>query len=126
HSLFYCAGRVHVCNTPAMQPGVSAFHNSCLFLKLGGSTDQNLFYGSLLAVGHTVNTGTIRVEVGTLALAGTPASPVENQGSITARAAPDQPKTTLWLLNGLDSTGSIDADRVRFHTAGPVVFSIAG
>src|SRR4029077_4185981 len=124
-SVFENAGTLELW-TDAGVGGAGEFLNTGTLVKRGGATNPDLFYGSLFEVGHTVNMGTIRVEVGTLALAGTPATPVDNQGRIIARAEPGQPKTTLWLLSGLDSTGSIGDLCFRFHTAGPVVFSIAG
>ena len=94
----------------------STFHNTSTgtLIKSGGSGDQSLFYGSRFAVGHVINDGTIQVDVGTVGLGYQP-SVFENNGSIIARAAVGQPKTTVWLLNDVTSSGSIDADRVRFH-----------
>ena len=101
--------------------GDGELHNTGTFAKRAGSTDQNLAYGSLLSTTGVVNDGVIRVDVGTLGLLA-----VVNNGRIVARAAAGQPKTTLWLLGGINSPGSIDSDRVRFHTGAPVVFSITG
>ena len=96
----------------------STFHNTSTgtLIKSGGSGDQSLFYGSRFAVGHVINDGTIQVDVGTVGLGYQP-SVFENNGSIIARAAVGQPKTTVWLLNAVTSSGSIDADRVRFHAS---------
>ena len=82
-------------------------------IKSGGDTNQNLFYGSHFNL-RVINDGTIRVDVGTVGL-GYNNFGFENNGSIIAHAAVGQPKTTVWLLSNVTSTGSIDADRVRFH-----------
>lgn len=79
------------------------------FAKRGGSTAPDLFYGSDIAISRTVNGGALRVDVGTLGL-GYVGTVVENRGSIAARAAAGQPTTTLWLLNSVTSSGSIDTD----------------
>jgi hypothetical protein len=120
-SIFENAGTMELW-TDADVSGSGLFHNdpTGTFAKRGGSTAPNLFYGSDFTIAHTVNDGAIRVDVGTLGL-GYVATTVENHGSIVARAAAGQPKTTLWLLVNLTSSGSIDGDYVRFHGANAAV-----
>ncbi|MFO0815076.1 MAG: SdrD B-like domain-containing protein [Gemmatales bacterium] len=95
-------------------PG-ALFHNTVTgrLIKAGGSTSQELYYGSPFQV-DTINDGLIRVDVGTIGL-GYGIGLFENHGSIVAHAAAGQPKTTVWLLETMSSNGTIDADRVRFH-----------
>ncbi len=85
------------------------FINSGSIVKLVGSTDPNLVYGSLFNVRNFVSPGLIDIRVGTLALG------PQNVTTTIAGPISAAQGTTLWLLNNVNVSGAIDADRVRFH-----------
>ncbi len=125
NSVFENSGTLLLTNDSGTSSNDSAstFHNTStgIIIKTGGATGQDLYFGqSSFFVGRTINDGTIRVDVGTVGF-GLNSTVFENHGSLVARAADGQPKTTVWLLNATSSDGSIDADRVRFFGGVSVV-----